>query len=281
MIDLAPPRDLVVPADPPHAPVRLRQVARSEWTKLRTLRSTWWSLAAYVVLALGFCALATYLYAGRWDSLSAADRLDLRSDPIGLILQPGAVFGQIAVCVLGVLMFAGEYSTGSIRASVLAVPRRRRLLLAKVVVLAALLFALAEAVAFGSYALAAPFVGDHAALSLADPTVRRALFGAGAYLAVTGLLGLAVGALVRHIGGAVTLILAMILVLPALAGALPGRSGEYAATYLPGGQAGQTIMSTGAAPDLLVGPWQGLAVACGWTLLALLFADRSLARRDV
>jgi ABC-2 type transport system permease protein len=110
----------------------------AEWTKLRSLRSTIWSLAAMVALTLGITGLATALYMGQWDSLPPADRQHLLADPIGLILQPGASYGQIAVCVLGVMVIAGEYATGMIRTSLLAVPRRTPMLAAKATVFAAL-----------------------------------------------------------------------------------------------------------------------------------------------
>ena len=117
--------------------VRFQDIALSEWTKIRSLRSTAWSFAALVVVSVGFSILATSIYTANWDHLSADDRVNMVEDPIGLILQPGAAWGQIAMCVLGVLLFAGEYSTGMIRATMLAVPRRTPVLAAKFAVLAA------------------------------------------------------------------------------------------------------------------------------------------------
>ncbi|HUR74925.1 MAG TPA: ABC transporter permease [Sporichthya sp.] len=259
----------------------LAPVARSEWTKLRSLRSTWWTLAAYLTISIGFCALVTWLFAGRWGSVGEENRQAVADDPIGLILQPGAQFGQLAVAVLGVFVFAGEYSSGSIRSSILAVPRRRHLLIAKAAVLAAVVFAIAEAVAFGSYALASPFVGKHADLAITDPTVLRALVGTGIYLALIGLFALAIGAMVRHVGGAIAAVLALILVVPGVLGSLPGHVGLYLSDYAPGGMVGQRVMSTGTGEDWAVGPIGALAITAGWTLLALALAAGALSRRDV
>jgi ABC-type transport system involved in multi-copper enzyme maturation permease subunit len=259
----------------------LAPVLRSEWTKLRSLRSTWWTLASYVTISVGFCALVTYLVAGRWNTVGAENQQALRDDPIGLILEPGAQFGQLAVAVLGVLVIAGEYASGSIRSSVLAVPRRRDLILAKAAVLAAVVFGIGEVVAFGSYALAAPFVGKHGDLSISDPTVLRALVGTGVYLALIGLFALAVGALLRHVGAAIAAVIGLILVVPGILASLPGRVGVYLSDYAPGGVIGQRVMSTGTGEGWHTGPIAALAIMAAWTLLALALAAAALHRRDV
>lgn len=259
----------------------LTPVIRSEWTKLRSLRSTWWTVAAYLTISIGFCALVTYLFAGRWEHVGAENQQAVRDDPIGLILQPGAQFGQLAVAVLGVFVFAGEYSSGSIRSSVLAVPLRRNLLIAKAAVLGAVVFAIGEAVAFGSYLLAAPFVGKHAELSITDPTILRALVGTGAYLALVGLFALAIGALLKHVGASIATVLGLFLVIPGILGSLPGKVGIYLSDYGPGGFIGQRVMSTGTGENWTTGPGLALMVTAGWTLLALALAATALKRRDV
>lgn len=263
-------------------PLRLRDVVVAEWTKLRSLRSTAWSFAAYVAASIGFSVLATSLYTAKWEHLGAADRRQMIEDPIGLILQPGALWGQIALCVLGAMIFTGEYSTGMIRSSMLAVPRRTPVLLAKAGVLAGLTFAVAEIVAFTSFFAGRAIISQHVPISLGDPGVLRAVVGTGIYLALTALFALSIGAVVRHVAGAITLVLALTLVLPAVSSVLPGRSGTYLADYIPGGQAGQMIMSSGhGSRTYILSPWQGLAVCCAWTAVALVFAAMSLSRRDV
>jgi ABC-2 type transport system permease protein len=251
----------------------------AEWTKLRSLRSTLWSLAAMVALTLGITGLATALYMGQWDSLPPADRQHLLADPIGLILQPGASYGQIAVCVLGVMVIAGEYATGMIRTSLLAVPRRTPMLAAKATVFAALVFVVAELIAFPSFFLGRANLDRHVPVSLGDPGVLRAVVGLGLYLAGMGLFALAIGALVRHVAGAIACVLGLVLVVSNLTGLLPGRLGEYVNAYLPS-NAGQQLLSSGQDPGQLLSPWQGFGVLCVWTALLLGAAAWQLQRRD-
>jgi len=259
--------------------VGLGQLLLAEWTKLRSLRSTVWSLAVMVALTLGITGLATALYMGQWDSLPPADRQHLLADPIGLILQPGASYGQIAVCVLGVMVIAGEYASGMIRASLLAVPRRTPILAAKAAVFAALVFVVAELVAFPSFFLGQANLRRHVAISLGDPGVLRAVVGLGLYLAGMGLFALAIGALVRHVAGAIACALGFVLVVSNLTARFPGRLGEHVNAYLPG-NAGQQLLSSGHDPGALLSPWQGFGVLCVWTTLLFGAAAWLLQRRD-
>jgi ABC-2 type transport system permease protein len=259
--------------------VGLGQLLLAEWTKLRSLRSTVWSLAVMVALTLGITGLATALYMGQWDSLPTADRKHLLADPIGLILQPGASYGQIAVCVLGVMVIAGEYASGMIRASLLAVPRRTPMLAAKAAVFAALVFIVAELIAFPSFLIGQANLRRHVPISLGDPGILRAVVGLGLYLAVMGLFALAIGALVRHVAGAIAGALGFVLVVSNLTALLPGRLGEHVNAYLPG-NAGQQLLSSGHDPGALLSPWQGFGVLCLWTALLLGAAAWRLQRRD-
>ncbi len=261
--------------------VRFQDIALSEWTKIRSLRSTAWSFAALVVVSVGFSILATSIYTANWDHLSADDRVNMVEDPIGLILQPGAAWGQIAMCVLGVLLFAGEYSTSMIRATMLAVPRRTPVLAAKFAVLAAVTFVVAEIVAFGSFFVGQAIMRSHVSVSLGDPDVLRAIVGYGLYLALVGVLALSIGAIVRHVAGAIVLMIALTLVLPTVFSGLPGKLGRYLSTYMPSPQAGLQVMSTGRGGDAVVSPWQGFGVGCVWTALAVLLAITLLNKRDV
>jgi ABC-2 type transport system permease protein len=261
--------------------IRFGDVVAGEWTKLRSLRSTTWAFVAYIVLSVGFCVLTTSLTAAGWQHLSAADRRDTLDDPIGLVLRSGGVWGQIAICVLGVLLFTGEYSTGMIRASMLAVPRRTPVLAAKAAVFAAVTFAVAEVVAFASFFIGRAIIAKHVSISLGDPGVLRAVLGTGLSLAVIGLFAMSLGILVRHQAGAITLTIGLVTVLPTVLSAVPGRLGMYLKTYVPGGNAVGEIMSSGHDPDSVVSPWQGFGIACGWTVLALILATVSFHRRDV
>jgi ABC-2 type transport system permease protein len=251
----------------------------AEWTKLRSVRSTVWSLATMVVLTLGITGLATGVYSAHWSSMSPGERGQVLADPIGLILQPGSTYGQIAICVLGVMVMASEYSTGMIRASLLAVPRRTPMLAAKAVAFALVVFVVAELIAFPSFFLGQAVLHPHVQIAIGDPGVLRAILGLGLYLSVIGLFAMAIGAIIRHVAGAISITLGFLLVLSTLASLLPGSLGAHVNAYLPG-NAGQLIMSSGRVPSQLLTPWQGFGVMCVWAALLLAIAASLLKRRD-
>lgn len=257
-----------------------RGMLRSEWTKLRSVRSSVWSLVAMVVLALGITVLVTSLYTANWDDPQAGERrAEALADPVGLILQPSSLYAQIAVCVLGVMVIASEYSTGMIRSSLLAVPRRTPVLAAKAVVFAGVIFVVTEIVAFGSFAVGRAIVHEHLPISLGDPGVPRAIVGFGLYLALMGLFALALGALIRHTAGAITLTLVFVLFISMITQLLPGSVGRHIDAYMPS-NAGIQIMASGNDPTKLLSPWQGLGVLCLWVVVLLTAAGYLLNRRD-
>jgi len=251
----------------------------SEWTKLRSVRSTVWSLLLLVVLTLGFTALFTWLTVSQWDQSSKSQQQQFINDPVGLILGAGFQLSQLAICVLGVMVMASEYSTGMIRSSLLAVPKRTPMLLAKSVVFVGLVFVVGVLTAFGSFFIGAPIVHSKAAVALGDPGVLRAVIGAGLYLAMLGLFALAVGAIIRHVAGAITGIIGFVLVLAPLAQLLPGKVGDHIHAYLPT-EAGHLIAQSRPGPHDLLTPWQGFGVFAVWTAILLVLAIWLLDRRD-
>jgi ABC-type transport system involved in multi-copper enzyme maturation permease subunit len=198
---------------------------------------------------------------------------------VQFIFGAGFGLGQLAVSVLGVLVITTEYSTGVIRASLLAVPKRSLMFAAKIVVFAALIFVLAELVAFGSFLVGSSLLHSRVAVSLSDSGVVRATIGAGLYLTVLGLFAIAVGGLIRHTAAAVTTVIGIVLVLPILAGLLPGSWGAHINAYLPE-QAGTLISHAHQGSSDLLSPWQGFGVFCIWTALLLAAATYLLNRRD-
>jgi ABC-2 type transport system permease protein len=261
------------------APVGFSHLLQSEWTKIRSVRSTTWSLVLLFVLAVGFTTLIVGLTVAQWSTTSAADRLSITTDPVSFILAAGFQFAQLTICVLGVLVITGEYTTGMIKASLLAVPKRVPMLAAKCVVFAALVFLVGLLVAFPSFFIGAALLHDKAPVSLADQNVLRSVIGAALYLAVLGLFALAIGALVRHTGAGITVVIGLVLVLSPLAQLLPGSFGEHVHAYLPS-EAGHLIAQAHRSPDDLLTPWQGFGVFCLWTVLLLLAATYFLERRD-
>ncbi len=251
----------------------------SEWTKIRSVRSTIWALLLLVVLTLGFTTLITGLTVAQWDKNDPSQQADIRADPVSQILGAGFQLSQLTICVLGVLVIASEYSTGMIRASLLAVPKRVPMLAAKSVVFALLVFIVGEIAAFPSFFIGASILHKHAPVALGDPGVLRAVIGAGLYLAVLGLFALAIGALVRHTAGGITGVIGFVLVLAPLAQLLPGSFGKHVHAYLPS-EAGQMIARAHQQSGDLLSPWQGLGVFCLWTALLLIAAAYLLERRD-
>jgi ABC-2 type transport system permease protein len=267
------------PVAPASAPVRFGRLLLSEWTKLRSVRSTAASLGLLVVLTLGFTTLTTWLTVSQWDKADPSQQRQLMADPVSTILSSGFQLSQLTVCVLGVLVITGEYATGTIRASLLAVPRRVPMLATKAGVFAVLVFVVGELVAFPSFFIGAAILHAKAPVSLGDPGVLRAVIGSGLYLAVLGLFALAIGSLVRHTAAAVTGVIGFVLVLAPLAQLLPGSLGRHMHAYLPS-EAGRLIAQAHQGPHDLLTPWQGLGVFCGWTVVLLGAAASLLQRRD-
>lgn len=248
----------------------------SEWTKLRTLRGTWVTLAAAVVLMVGVAALVSSVVVGQWDSADAVDRATFDAMSIALA---GITFASIAIAALGVMTITGEYSTGSIRATLLAVPRRTPVLAAKALLLAVVTYVSMLAASLASFGIAMAILsGKGIETSLGDPGVLRVLLGAPAYLVVVALLGLGVGALLRSTPAGITTLLGLLLVLPPLAWLLPGTIGDTLSHWLPS-NAGQQVTLVTPDPAGLA-PWLGLGVAAAYAVGTLVVAAVLLRRRD-
>ncbi|TDB95029.1 ABC transporter permease [Actinomadura sp. 7K534] len=250
----------------------------AEWTKIRTVRSTMWSLILYVLLSLGFTTLLVSLISASWDDAAEGDRAAITGDPVSFILGSG-FFGQLVVCVLGVLVISAEYSTGMIRATLLAVPRRLPMLWAKALVFTAIILVAGLAVSFVSYFIGIAILGDKVQVSLGDEGVLRSVIGGGLYLAMLGLFSLAVGGIVRHTAGAITGVIGLVLVVGPLAMLLPGKIGDYVYGYMPS-EAGYLITSARQGEDDLLSPWEGYGVFALWTFALLAIAAYLLKRRD-
>jgi ABC-2 type transport system permease protein len=274
------------PATGPDTPVPGRRVGfgrllLTEWIKIHSVRSTVWTLVIFVVVSVGLTTLLTWLTiralnTGRADARSS----QIASDPVGFILGTGLGLGQLAICVLGALVITAEYSSGTIRATLLAVPRRLPVLIAKCVVFAVLVFVVAEIVSFACFYIGAALVHSRFQVSLSQPGVTRAVIGSGLYLTVLGLFALAIGALIRHTAGAITTVIGLVLVILPLTSLLPYSWGAHIHAYAPT-IAGQLITQDKVQQSgQLLTPWQGFGVFCAWTALLLIVAAYLLKRRD-
>jgi ABC-type transport system involved in multi-copper enzyme maturation permease subunit len=251
----------------------------SEWTKIRSVRSTLWSLVLLVVISVGFTALLVALTVGQWSKSDASDHARIALDPVGTILGAGLYFGQLTICVMGVMVMASEYSTGMIRASLLAVPKRIPMLVAKCIVFAALVLVIGEVVTFTSFAVGAPILSSKVHVSLGQSGALRAVIGGGLYLAMLGLFSLAIGGIVRNTAVGITGTIAFVLVIAPLTQLLPGSVGKHVHAYLPT-VAGQLIGHSHRVKDDLMGPWAGYGVFAIWTAVLLVIAAVLLSRRD-
>jgi hypothetical protein len=252
-------------------------VVRSEWTKLRSLRSTRVALAAAVFVAIAAPLIASAFINSNWTTLSAQDRASFNPLDTSLI---GILFAQLAIGALGVLTITGEYTTGMIRSTFSAVPRRLPVLWAKAGVfgVVALVLAVPSALIafFGSQAILS---GQNISIGFGHAGVARAVIGAGLYLTLVGLFGLALGAIVRNSAGGISALAGVLFVLPPLLSVLPSSWDNAISPYLPS-NAGQAVMTI--TPDSnTLGPWVGLALFAAYTAAAIAVAAVLLRRRDV
>jgi ABC-type transport system involved in multi-copper enzyme maturation permease subunit len=254
----------------------------SEWTKLRTLRSTRYTLLAGVGLTIAFAVIPALVNASRWSTMSAVDKAGFRPLETSLI---GVSFAQLAFGVLGVLIISGEYSTGMIRSTFAAVPKRLPVLWAKSGVFGLVTLALALPSTLIAFFAAQAILTGHSfnghdiALSFSDPGVARAVMGGALYLTISGLFGLGLGAILRNTAAGISAFAAILFVLPPLMNVLPSSWNDAISPYLPS-NAGSAIMQTGS-PAHTLAPWTGLGLFAAYTAAALTIAAIQLRRRDV
>jgi ABC-2 type transport system permease protein len=256
----------------------LNQLMTAEWIKLRSLRSSKWTMVALVAVTVGLGALFSALTAHHWPHMSAQEHRDW--DPTNNSLA-GAAFGQLAVAVFGVLAITGEFTSGTIRSSVAAVPRRTPLIVAKAIVYGGLALAVGELISFASYFIGMALFSGHTPIShLGDPGVIRAIVLTGAYEAIVCLIALGIGLALRHTAGAISSLVALLIVLPGIIAALPTGAQNALERFMPEQIAAS---STGAVvPEAhYFGPWSGFAVLCLYAAIAMGVGAWTFARRDV
>lgn len=259
--------------------VTMPKVLHSEWIKLRSLRSTVIVFAATVVVLIGMGLLVSKL-AGDDIGKPADDGPPIGiSDGMAAILG-GVTFAQLVIGVLGVLVISGEYSTGMIRSSLAAVPSRLPVLWGKALLFAVVTFVLmAAAMVVTFFGGAAVLSTQGISVSLGDPGALRALIGATFYLTGAGVLGVALGFILRNTAAAITTLAGIFFLLPAVAGlVLTGDLGDSVTPYLPP-NAGQAMFTVTPDPALL-SPGAGLAVFTGYLAIGLGIAALTLKRRD-
>jgi ABC-2 type transport system permease protein len=254
------------------------RVFASEWTKFRSLRSTLWTLGVALLLTIALPMVGAIVTDTHWAHMSASDRAGRHPLDIGLF---GARLGQLAIGVLGVLMISSEYSTGMIRASLGAVPKRLPVIWGKIGVFAAVTFVLmlpAVLIAFfGSQAI----LNDHnhiLQIPFSHPGVARSIIGAALYLTAVGVFAFSMGAITRNTAGGIAAFAAIFFVIPPLMNVLPTNWNNEISKYLPSNAGADVFALTHGPNDL--GPWTGFALFCAYTAAAVAIAAILLVRRD-
>jgi len=275
---------VLTPAAPAPAPARVPalkvtqgRVLLSEFTKFRSLRSTMWTLLAAVVLMIGLGALFSAVSASQYHTFNWAEKAAF--NPVTTSLN-GVIFAVVAFGVLGVLLTGGEYSTGMIRSSLTAVPRRLPVLWGKLAVFAGSIFSVSLAASFISFFLGQALLSSHhLGVPITAHDALRSVIGAALYLTVAGLIGLALGALLRNTAAGIATFTAVFFVIPLLATLLPASISNHLAQYLPS-NAGSAIWGGAAYVPNALAPWTGFALLCGYAAVLIGAGAWRLRRSD-
>ena len=264
--------------DAPKQRVTFREATDSEFAKIRSVRSTFWTLLSTLLLSVGISLLIAALTSANWDTVSATDRASVNMSTV----VAGVYFGVLVTGVLGVLVVSTEYGTGMMRTSLTAFPRRGPLFVAKALVLAVIVLLIGLVIAFASYAVASPFYTRHGVdLSLGHAANLRALLGVPVYLTLIALMGLALGYLLRHTAAAISSIVGLLFVIPIITNFLPGSVGNDVDKVVPS-NAGGAMMITGpnVTGNPTLSPLGGFIALLIWTAVLLVPAFFLFRHRD-
>jgi hypothetical protein len=253
------------------------RVVLSEWTKFVSLRSTLWSLGVGVLLTIAFPLIFAAVTASHWAHMSAADRAGRH--PLDIALA-GVNVGQLAIAVLGVLVITGEYSTGMIRSTLIAVPKRLPVLWAKLGVYAVVsLVMMLPAVVISFFASQAILAGhDILQISFGAPGVARSVVGGAVFLMLVGVFALGIGAIIRNTAGGIATFAGIFFVIPPLMNVLPTSWNNAISPYLPS-EAGRQLFSLHQGAHSL-SPLAGGLLMLGYCVAAVAVAAVLLVRRD-
>ena len=256
-----------------HLRVTQARVVHSEWTKFRSLRSTVYTLLVAFVLMIGIGAMFAAITA------SLPGGFDEGETAISTTLS-GTFFAQLAIGVLGVLLISGEYSTGSIRSSLTAVPRRLPMLWAKLAVFAGAVFSTMLVASFTSFFIGQALLsGKGMDASLSDPGALRSVIGAAMYLTVVGMIGVALGGLFRNTAAAISTVVVAFFVIAPLTMLLPASWAAQFVQYLPSNAGAMLLGGTFGVANPLA-PWTGFAVMTAYAVVLVSLAAWRLRRVD-
>jgi ABC-2 type transport system permease protein len=252
---------------------------RSEFTKIRSVRSTYWTLLVLLAVSIGIGAAISGGTAANWSHTTASDRATFdatQASVAGLFY-----LGQLVIVVLGAMVLTAEYSTGMIRTSLTAMPRRLVVYAAKVAVFACIALVVTIVAAFVAFFLGqALLASTHENATLSQPNVLRAVFGAALYVTLCGLFAFAAGAIMRHTAAAITSVIGLLFVIPILAHLLPNSWYLDVERWLPDAAGRALSVTVGANDPHLFSPWAQFAVFAVYIVVLLAVGAALFRRRD-
>jgi ABC-2 type transport system permease protein len=264
---------------PPSGRAGFGGALRSEFTKIRSVRSTYWTLLVLLAVSIGIGAAISGGTAANWSHTTASDRATFdatQASVAGLFY-----LGQLVIVVLGAMVLTAEYSTGMIRTSLTAMPRRLVVYTAKVVVFACIALVVTLVAAFVAFFLGqALLASTHENATLSQPNVLRAVFGAALYVTLCGLLAFAAGAIMRHTAAAITSVIGLLFVIPILAHLLPNSWYVDVERWLPDAAGRALSVTVGPNDPNLFSPWAQFAVFAVYTVVLLAVGAALFRRRD-
>ncbi|MER7934433.1 MULTISPECIES: ABC transporter permease [unclassified Streptomyces] len=251
------------------------QVVRSEWTKIRSVSSTVWTLSLAVVVSVALGTLLSALANSHFSDMPARERISF--DPTNISFA-GLTLGQLAMIVFGVLVVSNEYSTGMIRTSLAAVPQRATFLFSKIAVAAGLALAVGLLTSFAAFFLGQAMLGSHRA-HLGDTGVLRAVIGGGLYMTLIAVFSMGVATMLRSPLLSLGILMPFFFLISNILGNVDAT--KKIGRFLPD-QAGSHIMEVvpRAGDDVPYGPWGGLGIMGLWVVAALIGGYALLKRRD-
>lgn len=248
------------------------RVVLSEWIKLTSVRSTWWTLGSLFVLGAGLTVLMCGVNAD-WLASDGAD------ESAGSFITWGMLIAPVMAVVVGALAVTSEYGTGLIRSTFAATPTRGRVVAAKLIVVAVLMFVVGSVTALAGYLGGNPFLENEGIGLALEGDVARSMYGSGLYLAGVAVLTMAIGFIVRHTAGTISIALALLLVVGNMTMLIPGDLGPWLTKVMPG-NAGSVIATPVSFNPNLMDAWPGFAVFTAEIVALIAIAWVLVRRRD-
>jgi ABC-2 type transport system permease protein len=257
----------------------LRGTLASEFTKIRSVRSTYWTLLVLLVVSVGIGAAITAGTAASWSHTSPSNQASF--DPTQASVAGLFYLGQLVIVVLGAMTITAEYSTGMIRTSLTAMPRRTVVYAAKAAIFAVVALVITFVAAFASFYLGqALLTSTHDTATLSQPDVLRAVVGSALYVTLCGLFAFAIGAILRHTAGTITAVIGLLFVIPILVHLLPQSWYQDVDRWLPDAAGRALSVTVGPQPAHLFSPWNQFAVFAIYTAIVLVVGAVLFRNRD-